>query len=167
MAGTTGGRSAAGVASAVSPRGVHGPLRYPTARRLRRPARRGGLRGLGRRHGPMVLAVCRGILRDPPTPRTPSRRLPRPGPEGGGSAWAGASSAAGWHEGGVPDRRPGRRRRRPAPGDRAPGGRGGGGGRGIHKRRRSRTICGQRCTRRSLDCRRSSGCRWCSATSKG
>ena len=37
------------------------------------PARRGGLRGLVRRHGPMVLGVCRRVLATRTTPRTPSR----------------------------------------------------------------------------------------------
>ena len=36
--------------------------------------RRDGLRGDVARHGPMVLRVCRGVLRDPNDARTPSRR---------------------------------------------------------------------------------------------
>ena len=33
----------------------------------------GAFEALVARHGPMVLSVCRGILRTRPTPRTPSR----------------------------------------------------------------------------------------------
>ncbi len=118
------------------------------------------------RHGPMVLSrLCRRVLRDPhDAPRTPRRRVLT-------WSWPGVRGRSGntipWRVGssGLPSESPRRPRRPP---------RGGVSANGEVPRwsRRSWTagitpLNGPSSTKSSDGCRKSSGHRWCSATSRG